>query len=70
MMSGSALQIHARLLTDPPMWAVEVRDTATHEILWSSWTDEWTAYQTVDQAVRRADEIVARLLTPDRARVA
>ncbi len=52
------------------MWAVEVRDTATREILWSSWTDEWIAYQTVDQAVRRADEIVARLLTPDRARVA
>ena len=70
MKSASALQIHARLLNHPPLWCVEVRDTATREILWSSWTDEWTAYATLEEATRRADDIVARLGAPPRARVA
>src|SRR5438034_9399142 len=37
MRSASALQVHARLLINPPLWAIEVRDTVTREILWSSW---------------------------------
>lgn len=56
-----ALLIHARLLSEPPLWAVEVRDGSTQEILWSSWTDDWSAYPTVEEAVRRADDIVVRL---------
>ena len=59
--SKSALEIHARLLSEPGLWSVEVRDTTTHEILWSSWTDDWSAYETLDEATRRADDIVARL---------
>jgi len=70
MRSASALQVHARLLINPPLWAIEVRDTVTREILWSSWTDDWMAYATLKEATRRADDIVARLLTPDRTRVA
>jgi hypothetical protein len=62
MAKQPALRIHARLLADPPLWAIEIHDGVNGEILWSSWTDEWSAYATVDEAVRRADEVVARLL--------
>jgi hypothetical protein len=68
MATPPALQIHARLLSDPPLWAIEVRDGATAEILWSSWTDDWSAYATLDEARRRADEVVARLLPSDLTR--
>jgi hypothetical protein len=70
MSPASALEIHARLLTEPPLWCAEVRDTATRQVLWSSWTDDWSAYATLEEAVRRADEVVAHLSAPRSARVA
>jgi hypothetical protein len=70
MMPNAALQIHARLLSDPPLWCVEIHETTTGEILWSSWTDEWTAYETLEEATRRADEIVGRLSVRAGRRVA
>jgi hypothetical protein len=69
-MTPPALQIHARLLTDPPLWAIEVRDGVSCEILWSSWTDDWSAYATLEEAVQRADEIVAGLGPRQAARIA
>jgi hypothetical protein len=55
------LEVCPRLLADPAMWSVEVRDSITKRIIWSSWADEWCAYDTADDAKRRAAEIVARL---------
>ena len=59
-----AVTIHARMLESPALWCVELHDGATNDILWSSWTDEWSAYETLDEAKRRADELVARLTPP------
>jgi hypothetical protein len=54
------LQICPRLLVDPAMWAIEIRDAATNSLLWSSWVDEWTAYQTVEEARDRGHEVIKR----------
>jgi hypothetical protein len=70
MNSRPVLQIQARLLADPPLWAVELRDAESGEILWSSWTDDWCAYETLGEAIQRADEIASKLGAPEVARVA
>jgi hypothetical protein len=48
------LEIRARVLADPAMWAAEIRDSVTNEVIWSSWADEWLAYDTVDEATAHA----------------
>lgn len=70
MKPAVALEIHARLLAQPPLWCAEVRDTAMRKIRWSSWMHDWSAYATLEEAVRRADEIVAQLGAPQAARMA
>jgi hypothetical protein len=57
------LEVYPRLLADPAMWSLEVRDSITKNSVWSSWADEWCAYNTADEAMTRADEIVARLIS-------
>jgi len=64
-----AFQVCPRLLVDPHMWTVDVRDTATSAVVWSSWAHEWTAYQTLEEARNRGGEIV-RLMTASRRSVA
>jgi hypothetical protein len=54
-------QVCPRLLVDPPMWTVEIRDAATDSLLWSSWANEWIAYHTVEEARDRAHEMIKRL---------
>jgi len=43
------------------MWIADIRDSVTEEIIWSSWTDEWAAYDTVDEATVRANEMLRQL---------
>ena len=47
------------------MWTVDVRDTATSAIVWSSWANEWSAYPTMEEARARGGDIV-QLLTASR----
>src|SRR5262249_31682343 len=63
------LEVRARFLADPWMWIADIRDSVTEEIIWSSWTDEWSAYDTVDEATVRASEML-RQLTSSRATAA
>ena len=51
------------------MWIADIRDSVREEIIWSSWTDEWSAYDTVDEATVRASEML-RQLTLSRATAA
>ena len=63
------LEVRARFLADPGMWIADIRDSVTEEIIWSSWIDEWSAYDTVDEATARASEML-RQLTSSRATAA
>jgi hypothetical protein len=63
------LEVRARFLSDLAMWIADIRDSATNEIVWSSWTNEWSAYDTVDEATGRASEML-RQLTSSRATAA
>jgi hypothetical protein len=55
------LGICPRLLADPAMWAAEIRDAVTNDVIWSSWADEWLAYDTVDEATARAITMLSQL---------
>ncbi len=55
------LEVRARFLADPAMWIADICDSVTGEIIWSGWTDEWSAYETVDEATARASEMLRRL---------
>jgi hypothetical protein len=55
------LEICPRLLADPAMWAAEIRDAVTNDVIWSSWADEWIAYDTVDEATARAIAMLPQL---------
>lgn len=52
------LELSPRLLTDPAMWAAEIRDRVTGAIVWSSWAHDWHAYDTAEEAMRRATEML------------
>jgi hypothetical protein len=62
MAQSRVFAIHTRLLADPPLWCAEIQDGATEQIVWSSWRDDWAAFQTVEEAKRRADEMLPHLV--------
>jgi hypothetical protein len=42
--------LHVRLLADPALWCWEIRDASGGQLLGSSWEDEWTGYETSQEA--------------------
>jgi hypothetical protein len=46
--------VRARLLTDPPLWCWEIVDAGSGTVVASSWQNEWQAYTSPAEALRRA----------------
>jgi hypothetical protein len=44
------LTVEVHLLTDPPLWCWEILDPGRNEIVESSWSGEWTAYDSAEEA--------------------
>lgn len=44
------LTVEVRLLSDPPLWCWEIRDAGRGEVVESSWSGEWTAYGSAEEA--------------------
>lgn len=44
------LRVEVRLLNDPCLWAWEIRDPARNEVVASSWTTEWRAFDSAEEA--------------------
>jgi hypothetical protein len=48
------LTVEVQLLADPALWCWEIKDRARGEVLENSWTTEWTAYESPEEAYRAA----------------
>jgi hypothetical protein len=46
------LSLKVRLMSDPCLWQWEIRDRERDEVVESSWTREWMAYESVEEAER------------------
>jgi hypothetical protein len=46
------LRVEVRLMNEPCLWRWEIRDRARNEVIDSSWTREWMAYESREEALR------------------
>jgi hypothetical protein len=44
------LTVDVRLMTEPCLWRWEIRDALRGEVLETSWTSEWMAYDSAEEA--------------------
>ena len=49
---SESLTVEVRLLTDPCLWTWDIRDRMHGEVVDSSWTGEWMAYESPEEAYR------------------
>ena len=47
-----SLQVEVELMGDPCLWRWEIRDASRNEVLADSWTRDWTAYESREEAYR------------------
>ena len=49
---GTGLTVRVQLMAEPCLWQWEIRDPGHDEIVANSWTSEWMAYESADEAYR------------------
>ena len=61
-MEGDRVTLHVRveLMDDPCLWRWEIHDSARDRVLADSWTRDWTAFESPEEAYRAGE---ARLNT-------
>ena len=52
MQSDEALTLAVHLMSEPCLWRWEIRDPTRDEVVVNSWTNEWMAYESSDDAFR------------------
>jgi hypothetical protein len=45
-------KLEVQLMDDPCLWRWDIRDSARDEIVASSWSGDWAAYQSAEEAYR------------------
>lgn len=50
------LEVDVQLMADPCMWRWEIRDSERGEVVEDSWTAQWKAYNSPEEAYRAACE--------------
>jgi hypothetical protein len=48
--------LEVQLMDDPCLWRWEIRDPARDRVVESSWSREWAAYQSAEEAYRAGHE--------------
>lgn len=66
-MEGDRVTLHVRveLMDDPCLWRWEIHDSARDRVLADSWTRDWTAFESPEEAYRAGE---ARLNAYDSSR--
>jgi hypothetical protein len=59
---GARFTVAVHLMSEPCLWRWEIRDPARDEVVANSWTHEWMAYESPDDALRAGQ---VRLTTLD-----
>jgi hypothetical protein len=62
---GQEFTVAVRLMSEPCLWRWEIREPARGEVVANSWTSEWMAYESPDEAFRAGQ---ARLTSLSRRR--
>jgi hypothetical protein len=60
--SGSNFTVSVDLMSEPCLWRREIRDPARDEVVADSWTNEWMAYESPDEALRAASARLTSLV--------
>ena len=61
---GVGLTVKVNLMSDPCMWQWEIRDPRRDEVVATSWTSEWMAYESPDEAFRAGQARLSTLRLP------
>jgi hypothetical protein len=59
---GPDLTVAVGLMSEPCLWRWEIRDPARGEVVADSWTNEWMAYESSDEALRAAQARLTSLV--------
>ena len=49
---GQHLSVEVQLMDEPCLWRWDIRDRVLGEVVDSSWTREWMAYESPEEALR------------------
>jgi hypothetical protein len=55
------LTVEVRLMSDPCLWRWEIKDQTRDEVVDSSWTREWMAYDSREEAYLAGRQRLSRL---------
>jgi hypothetical protein len=50
--ANARLTVAVDLMAEPCLWRWEIRDSKRNEVVANSWTHEWMAYESPDEALR------------------
>jgi hypothetical protein len=54
LVRSSHFTVAVDLMSEPCLWRWEIRDPARGEVVADSWTNEWMAYESSEEALRAA----------------
>lgn len=57
------VKLEVQLMDDPCLWRWELRDASRGEIVESSWSRDWAAYSSAEEALRAGRERLLALKT-------
>ena len=49
---GQEFTVAVRLMSEPCLWRWEIREPVQNHVVANSWTSEWMAYESPDEAFR------------------
>jgi hypothetical protein len=59
--SGGAFTVEVQLMAEPCLWQWQIRDPGRDEVVADSWSSEWMAYDSADEAYRAAQARLAAI---------
>jgi len=59
---GQHLSVEVQLMDDPCLWRWDIRDRERDEVVDSSWTREWMAYESQEEALRAGRQRLTSLI--------
>jgi len=58
-------KVDVRLMADPCLWRWDIRDSTRDEVVESSWSALWNAYESSEEAYRAGRERLRSLTSPE-----
>jgi hypothetical protein len=59
-----SLQVKVELMDDPCLWRWQIRDAARNEVVADSWTRDWKAYDSREEAYREGRARLTSIAPP------